>query len=159
LDGGDSGGSDASGGCVDVSHVGALQKEDLRVIGSGFDAYEGLTIRVFATLGEPAYGLGEAQIEGGAFDLLMPGVLGDYTGLAVHIDRVRDHACNPDREFIWQQATGPTSAWGPSYSVSSSGGVIWEVTPNKLRIFPQSGPCNLNGIFDLTIPLRCPAGK
>src|SRR5262245_56773036 len=57
-------GSRPTVGCVDVSHVGALQKKDLRVVGRGFEAYEGLTIRLVVTLGEPAYGLGEAPIEG-----------------------------------------------------------------------------------------------
>ena len=149
----------ASVRCVDVSHVGAMQQHDLRVIGSGFDAYEGLTIRILATLGEPAYGLGEAPIEGGSFDISLPGVLGDYTGIAVHIDRVRDNACNADREFIWQQTTGPLSALGPRFSASGSGGAVWEVTPDTLRVFEPVGPCNLNGIFDLTIPLPCPAKK
>jgi hypothetical protein len=153
--GGD-GGNSPSALCVDVSHVGALQKKDLRVIGSGFAAYEGLTIRIVATLGEPEYGLGEEPIEGGSFDILLPGVLGDYTGIAVHVDRVRDNACNPDREFIWQLTTGPLSALGPGFSTSSSGQTVWEVTPEVLRVFEQAGPCNVNGIFDLTVPLACP---
>jgi hypothetical protein len=144
--------------CIDVSHVGAMQKKDLEVIGSGFDAYEGLMIRVLATLREPAYGLGEAPIQGGAFDISLPGVLGDYTGIAIHVDRVRDNACNPDSEFIWQQTTGPTGQWGVGV-LTASGGLLWEVTPGTLRVFNQVGPCSLNGVFDLTIPLPCPAGK
>jgi hypothetical protein len=152
-------GSSPNARCVDVSHVGALQKKDLRVIGSGFEAYEGLTLRILATLGEPAYGLGEALLEGGSFDIFLPGALGDYTGIAVHVDRVRDNACNPDREFIWQQTTGPLSALGPGFSISDSGEAIWAVTPDTLRVFEQIGPCNLNGIFDLTVPLACPAEK
>jgi hypothetical protein len=144
---------------VDVSHVSPLQKEDLEVTGGGFDAYEGSMIRVVATLGEPAYGLGEAPIEGGAFDIFLPGVLGDYTELAVHVDRVRDDACNPDGEFIWQQATGPMSAWGPGYSRTASGGIVWPVTPESLRTFEQAGPCNINGNFDLTKPLSCSTAK
>jgi hypothetical protein len=163
---GDGGGSDGAAGgagsspsarCVDVSHVGALQKKDLRVIGSAFDAYEGLTIRIVATLGEPAYGLGQGPIEGGAFDILLPGVLGDYTGIAVHIDRVRDDACNPDQEFIWQRTTGPLAALGPGFSTSGAGENVWKVTPDTLWVFEQVGPCNLNGIFDLAKPLPCPA--
>jgi len=156
ADGG--GGSGPSAGCVDVSHVGPLQVDDLRVIGTRFDAYEGLMIRVLATLGAPAYGLGEAPIEGGAFEILLPGVLGDYTGLAVHVDRVRDNACNPDNEFIWQITTGPASARGPGFS-EIGGRTVWEVTPDTLKVFDQVGPCSLNGIFDLTIPLPCPADK
>ncbi len=134
-------GSSLSAGCVDV---GALQKKDLRVVGRGFDAYEGLTIRILVSLGEPAYGLGEAPIEAGAFDILLPGVLGDYAGIAVHVDRVRDNACNPDREFI------------PGFSTSGSSVAVWEVTSDTLRVFKEVGPCSLNGIFDLAIPLPCP---
>ena len=160
MEGGPSGsaGSRSNAPCVDVSHVGPMQKKDLEVVGTGFDAYEGFMIRVLATLGEPAYGLGEAPIEGGAFDILMPGVLGDYTGLAVHVDRVRDDACNPDREFIWQQTTGPMSAWGLGLTTTSEG-LAWDVTPDTLRVFEQAGPCNLNGIFDLTKPIPCPAAN
>lgn len=152
-------GSSPSVPCVDVSHVGPLQKKDLEVIGSGFDAYEGAMIRIIATLGEPAYGLGEAPIKGGAFDILLPGVLGDYTGLGVFVDRGRDDTCNPADEVLWQQATGPMSAWGPWYSTTATGGAVWKVTPGTLRVFKQAGPCNIGGIFDLAIPLRCPSTK
>jgi hypothetical protein len=158
---GDAGGSESSFPdvlCVDVSHVGPLQKKDLEVIGTGFDAYHGMMIRVLATNQEPAYGLGESPIVGGAFDISLPGVLGDYTGIAIHVDRVRDDACNPDREFIWQQTTGPTSQWGVG-STTASGGLVWEVTPGTLRVFQQVGPCNLNGVFDLTTPIACPSAK
>jgi len=159
--GGGAGGGEGGtpGACVDVSHVGALQKKDLQVIGSGFDAHEGLMVRIFSTLGEPAYGFGESRIEGGAFDIFLPGVLGDYTGLAVHVDRVRDNTCNPADEFIWQQTTGPMSAWGPGYTATAQGGAIWTVTPGTLRTFEQAGPCNINGIFALTIPIKCPARR
>jgi hypothetical protein len=153
------GGSSPSASCVDVSHVGPLQKKDLAVMGSAFEAYEGSMIRVVATLGEPTYGLGEAPVEGGAFAILLPGVLGDYTGLAVHVDRVRDDACKPDGEFIWQRATGPMSAWGPGFSRTASGGAVWVVTPDTLRRFDEAGPCNINGIFDLTKPLPCRVTK
>jgi hypothetical protein len=155
--GGGEAGSSPTVRCVDVSHVGPLQKKGLEVIGTGFDAYEGLMIRIIATLGEPAYGLGEAPIADGAFDIVLPGVLGDYTGIAIHVDRVRDDTCNPADEFIWQQATGPMSAWGPTFSTTASGGAVWKVTPDTLRVFEQAGPCNINGIFDLAIPLPCPS--
>jgi hypothetical protein len=145
--------------CSADSHVGPSQKIDLHVIGSGFDAYEGLMVRIIVTLGEPNYGLGESPIVSGAFDIALPGVLGDYTGIAVHVDRVRDDACNPDTEFIWQTSTGPAGAFGPGFTTSPSGAVVWEITPSKLRIVQQVGPCSLNGIFDLSIPLRCPAQK
>jgi hypothetical protein len=154
---GGEGGGRGSVQCVDVSHVGPLQQEDLRVIGSGFDADEGLTVRILATLGEPEYGLGQAAIEGGSFDISMPGVLGDYTGLAVHVDRVSDSTCDPDVELIWQLTSGPIGAWGSQFSVAASGEVVWEITPDTLMTFDQVGPCDLNGIFDLAIYLPCPA--
>lgn len=102
-----SGGVGTGGVCVDVSHVDKMQKDGLDVIGSGFDAYEGHMIRIVATQGEPTYGLGEAPIKGGSFEILMPHVLGDYTGLGVYVDMVRDDACNPGSEILWQEATGP----------------------------------------------------
>jgi hypothetical protein len=36
-----------------------------------------------------------------------------------------------------------------------NGHAVWEVTPNTLSIFEQAGPCNINGIFDLTVALPC----
>ena len=99
----------SSGECVDVSHVDARQKDDLEVIGTGFEAYEGQIVRILVTHGEPTYGLGEAPIEDGSFDTYLPGVLGDYTGIAVHVDSVRDNACDAD-EALWQMTTGSASA-------------------------------------------------
>src|SRR5262245_12634420 len=147
-------GGGGAGSCVDVSHVDDLQTDDLEVIGTGFEADDGHMIRIVATLGEPTYGLGEASIQNGAFDIFLPGVLGDYTGLAVHVDRVRNDACDPDQEFIWQMTSGPKSALGPAFS-ESSGHAVWKVTPDTLKVFEQVGPCSLNGIFDLTAPLPC----
>jgi hypothetical protein len=141
-----------TGACVDVSHVGATQKNELEVIGTGFEADEGQMIRIIATQGAPTYGLGEAPIQNGSFDIVMPGVLGDYTGLAVHVDKVRNEACDPDKEFIWQMTTGPASS--PGLPVMN-GRTVWKVSPNTLSVFNQVGPCSLNGIFDLTIPLVC----
>ncbi len=140
--------------CVDVAHVDARQTDDLEVIGSGFDADEGYMIRVLVTHGEPTYGLGEAPIQDGAFDIYLPGVLGDYTGIAIHVDRIRNNACDIDEEILWQITTGPASARGPFIS-ESNGHSVWEVTPDTVRVFEEAGPCNLNGIFDLTTPLAC----
>lgn len=142
---GQTGGAASDSTCVDVSHVDERQKDDLRVIGTGFTADEGETVRIVATHGAPSYGLGQTVIHHGSFDVLLPGVLGDYTGIAVHIDRVRDSACNPDDEFIWQWTTGP-----------ALGDTVVEVSPDTLRTFDQVGPCSLNGIFDLTTALTCP---
>jgi hypothetical protein len=147
-------GMGAGDSCIDVSHVDEMQRDDLEVIGTGFDAYDGNRVRILVTHGEPTYGLGETPIENGAFDLLLPGVLGDYTGIAVHIDRIRNNACDPDEEFIWQWTTGPASARGPSI-MERGGRSVAEVTPDTLRVFEQAGPCNLNGIFDLATPLPC----
>lgn len=141
--------------CVDVSHVAGLQREDLRVVGTGFEEYEGLMMRLVVTIREPNYGLGEAPIENGGFDLTLPGVLSDYTGIALYVDRVRNDACDPDDETLWQMTSGPLSALGPAFTATDGGPVLMEVTPDRLRIFPQAGPCNLNGIFDLQIPLTC----
>ena len=131
--------------CVDVSQVDDRQRDDLRVIGTGFDAYEGQVIRIVVTHGEPTYGLGDAPIVGGSFDIGLPGVLGDYTGIAVYVDTVRDDACNPEEEILWQAVTGP-----------APGDTVWQVTPDSLMVFDQAGPCNLNGVFDLTASLPCP---
>jgi hypothetical protein len=153
--GGGSGGTVGTGACVDVSHVDHdLMSQDLEVTGSGFEAYEGLMIRVIATLGEPNYGIGETPIQDGAFDIFLPGALGDYTELGFHIDQVRNDACDPDDEILWQMATGPLSALGPHIS-ESSGHAVCAVTPDTLRIFPEAGACNVNGNFDLTTPLHC----
>jgi hypothetical protein len=143
--------------CVDVSRVGPYQSVDLRVIGSGFDTYEGSMVRILVTHGEPEYGLGEAPIRGGAFDIFLPGVLGDYTGMAVHVDSVRDGVCDADTEPFWQATTGPLSSLGRDVLDVDAGNAYWEITPGELRILPEAGPCNLNGIFDLRVPLWCPA--
>jgi hypothetical protein len=151
--GGSSGGEAANVPCVDVSHVSPRQSTALRTVGSGFDAYEGQMIRIVATVGEPYYGLGEAPIEGGAFDILMPGVLGDYTELGVYVDTVRDDACDPGDEILWQRATGPLSA--PGLMEDANGVAVWQITPNDLMTFDQAGPCNINGNFDAANRLRC----
>jgi hypothetical protein len=140
--------------CVDVSRVDARQLDSLYVIGDGFQAYEGQMMRILVTHGEPTYGLGEAPIEDGFFDIYLPGVLGDYTGVAFHLDRVRNNACDPDQEILWQETTGPASSRGPLYP-TVDGSVVRVVTPETLRVFEQAGPCSLNGIFDLTTPIAC----
>jgi hypothetical protein len=144
---GSAGGPDgvATGDCVDVSHVDARQVDDLRVVGTGFEVDEGRMLRIVVTHGEPTYGLGETQVVAGAFELLLPGTLGDYTGIGIYVDRVRDSACNPGDELLWQKTTGP-----------ATGDTRWEVSPDTLMVFEQAGPCNINGIFDLTRPLPCP---
>jgi hypothetical protein len=153
--GGGASGAAGTGGCVDISHVDEMQTDSLDVIGSGFEAYEGQMIRIVATHGEPTYGLGEAPIREGSFELLLPGVLGDYTGLGIYVDTVRDDTCSPRDEILWQRTTGPASARGPDFSQGSRGETVWKVIPGSLRTFDQAGPCNINGIFDLAKPLPC----
>jgi hypothetical protein len=140
--------------CVDVSHVDEQQRFELEVIGTGFDADEGRVIRVVATHGEPNYAVGEATIRDGEFDIDLPVALGDYTGLGLYVDRIRNEACDSADEVLWQFTTGPGSALGPAISMRN-GRAVWEVTPNTLSIFEQAGPCNINGIFDLTVALPC----
>jgi hypothetical protein len=140
--------------CVDVAHVDARQTDDLEVIGSGFGADEGHMIRILVTHGEPTYGLGEAPIKDGAFAIYLPSVLGDYTGIAVHVDRIRNNACDIGEETVWQITTGPASARGPFIS-ESNGHSVWKMTPDAQWVFAGVPPCNLNGIFDLTTPLAC----
>lgn len=153
--GGNVGLSDAP--CVDVSHVNAMQRRDLRVVGSGFDTYDGFMMRVLVTLGEPEYGLGEEKIEHGAFDIRLPHVLADYTGIGLLADAVRDGACNPrDGEFIWQVTSGPLSSLGPIFTVGPSGEAVWNVTP-EARYIVGWGRCDINGIFDMTKPIGCGA--
>ena len=109
---------------------------------------------------DPWTWVGRVTASGGIFvGETSPEVLGDYTALGIYVDRVRDHACNPDEELLWQQSTGPMSAWGPHFTESDAGGIVWAVTPDTLRVFEEAGPCNVNGMFDLTIPLRCPPGS
>jgi hypothetical protein len=155
--GGSSGAAGTGGGCVDVSHVDEMQTDSLEVIGRGFETYEGHTIRIVVTQGEPTYGLGEALIQLGSFEILLPGVLGDYTEIGIYADTVRDDACNPADEILWQWTTGPASARGPAFQQGLLDGVVWEVTPDSLRTFEEAGPCNINGNFDLTNPRPCPA--
>jgi hypothetical protein len=148
------GDSTLAGPCVDISHVGAMQTLDLEVIGTGFAGDEGQMIRVVVTLGSPTYGLGEAPIRDAAFDIYLPHVLGDYTGIAVYVDRTRNDACDPDQEVMWQVTTGPASALGPGFT-KVDGHVVWAVTPASLRVSNIVPPCILNGIFDVSTTLAC----
>jgi len=143
---GGSSGSGGTGDCVDLSHFDDVMrmKWDLRVIGTGFEADEGNTVRVVVTLGEPSYGLGQAAIRSGSFDFVLPGTVEPYTGIGVYIDRGRDDACDVNDDSLWQRTTGGVY-----------GDYVWELTPDE-RDPAGAPPCNINGIFDLTNPLPCP---
>ena len=118
------------------------------MVGTGFGAAEGQTIRLVITYGEPrsnpSYGLAETTINSGSFEIALPQAAGIYTGIGVYIDKARDDACTLGEDPLWQMTTGATS-----------GDVTWEITP---RLTPDANdpPCNINGIFDLTKPLPCP---
>lgn len=158
---GDSGGGGSGGGpagfgggsgtvgaadCTDFSHAETLwgPPRDLRVIGSGLEAHDGDTVRLVITNAEPHYGLAETAIKNGAFEFVLPGAVGNYTGMGVYIDKGKDDACTLGVDPSWQMTTG-----------GDHGAVTWEITP---RSEPPAGasPCNINSIFDPTKTLPCP---
>jgi hypothetical protein len=144
---GGSGGSRPTDGCFDFSHFEDTMrmKWDLRVIGTGFEADEGERVRVVITYsGEPSYGLAETAIQGGSFDIVLPGATEPYTGIGVYIDRDRDEACTIDVDTLFTRTTGGVY-----------GDFVWEVTPDEPDPSGAS-PCYINGIFDLTVTLACP---
>lgn len=134
------------GDCTDFSQAEALwgAPRDLLVVGSGVASYEGETVRLVITNGEPHYGLAETTIKDGAFEFSLPGSVGNYTGLGAYIDLGKDDACTLGVDVSWQMTTG-----------GDTGPVTWEITPNWQ---PPSGsaPCNINGIFDIMMTLPCP---
>jgi len=139
-------GGGISGECIDNSHTEPLwgPPRDLRVVGTGFEAEEGHTVRLVITIGEPRYGLAETTIKNGAFEFALPGGVGNYTGMGAYIDEGNDDACTVGVDLFWQRTTG-----------GDNGPVKLEITP---ALGPAAGetPCNINGIFDLTKVLPCP---
>jgi hypothetical protein len=65
-------------------------------------------------------------------------------GIGVYVDKGMDDACNVDSDRLWQITTGGVY-----------GDYVWQVTPDT-RDPVGAPPCNINGIFDLTVPLSCP---
>src|SRR5580765_8197015 len=59
--------------CVDLS-LAPTGRYDFRVVGSGFDAYDGETVRavVAANSNHPGYGVGETTIRNGSFEIALP---------------------------------------------------------------------------------------
>ena len=147
--GSDAGGAAGMSGpdvCVDLSHLDTAQRRfrNLRLIGAGFDEAEGQVIRVVITTREPSYGLAETTIRNGGFEIDLPDAVGIYWGIGVYIDKAQDDACTLGDDPLWQTTTGATTD-----------DVTWEITP---RLMPDVNdpPCNINGVFDLPRPLRCP---
>src|SRR5262245_6979514 len=141
---GGTGSSGAAADCIDLSRA-PTGRYDFRVTGSGFDAYEGETVHaVVVNVNETGYGLGETTIRNGAFQIALPKTNEPYTGFGVYIDRDRDDACTLDVDPFFQMVSG-----GVYQDVS------WEINP-QTRYLPGLPPCNIDGIFDLTQPLRCP---
>jgi hypothetical protein len=150
--GGDAGvgggaGDAGSGECADFSHAEALwgAPRDLRVVGTGFEAHEGDTVRLVITQsGEPQYGVAETAIKNGAFEFVLPGAVSNYTGMGAYIDKGRDDACTLGVDLSWQMTTG-----------GDHGPVTWEITPDSKPSLSEY-PCDINGIFDITKTLPCP---
>jgi hypothetical protein len=144
------GGSGAAGSddCADFSHAEPLRAplRDLQVVGTGFEAYEGDTVRLVITDGEPHYGLVETTIANGAYGFFLPGGVGIYTGLGVYVDVGKDDACTAGVDLFWEMTTG-----------AGQGAVKWEISPD-LKPSSSTSPCSLNGVFDLTQALPCPRG-
>lgn len=119
---------------------------DLRVIGTGLEAHEGDTVRlVIISSGEPQYGLAETAIKNGAFDFVLPGAVGNYTGLGVYVDKGKDDACTLGIDPSWEMSTG-----------GDHGDVTWELTPSTPAPAGHT-PCNINGLFAMTKMLPCPS--
>lgn len=140
------GGPGPGGDCTDFSHSEALwgTPRDLLVVGTGFEAHEGDTVRLVITNGEPSYGLAETTVKDGAFEFSLPGAVGNYTGMGVYIDQGRDDACTLGVDLSWQRTTGGDTA-----------PVTWTITPDS-RPAASDSPCDINGIFDITTTLPCP---
>jgi hypothetical protein len=139
-------GTAGAGDCTDFSHAEPLwgPPRDLRVVGSGFDVHEGDTVRLVITIGEPRYGLAETTVKNGAFEFVLAGSVGNYTGMGIYVDKGKDDACTLGVDPSWQMSTG-----------GDHGDVRWALTPSSP---PPSGaaPCIINGIFDITKMLPCP---
>jgi len=148
------GGSDAGVGgsagaawgadCADLSRA-PTGRYDFRVVGSGFDAYDGETVRaVVVYVNHTGYGLSETTVRNGSFEIALPKTNEPYTGYGVYIDRGTDDACTVEVDPFFQMVSG-----GIFQDVN------WEINP-QTHFLAGLPPCNIDGIFDLTQPLRCP---
>jgi len=118
---------------------------DFQVLGSGFDAYEGETVRAVVDYSNhEGHGLAETTVRNGSFAIAMPKTNEPYTGYAVYIDRGRDEACTVNVDPFFQMVSGGVYR-----------DVRWEITP-RTAFLAGLPPCNIDGFFDLTQPLPCP---
>jgi hypothetical protein len=130
--------------CFDLSRA-PTGRYDFRVVGSGFEAYDGETARVVVDyVNHVGYGLGETTIRNGSFEIALPKTNEPYTGYAVYIDRGKDDACTVNVDPFFQMVSGGVYQ-----------DVHWEITP-QTTFLRGLEPCNIDGIFDLTHPLPCP---
>lgn len=144
--GGGSGGVDGDAGaadCIDLSR-GKTEPYDFRVVGSGFDAYDGEPARaVVVFVNHMGYGLGETTIRNGSFEIVLPKTNEPYNMFGLYIDRGKDDACTRSVDPFWQMASGGVFR-----------DVNWEINPQTPAGIGLE--CNINGLFDLMQPLPCP---
>jgi hypothetical protein len=144
--GGGVGGTAGAADCFDLSRAPA-GRYDFRVAGSGFDAYDGETVRaVVVNTNRTGHGLGQTTIRNGSFEIVLPKTNEPYTGYGVYIDLGADSACTLNVDPFFQMTSG-----GVYQDVN------WKINP-QTRYLQGLPPCNIDGIFDLTQPLPCASG-
>lgn len=116
---------------------------DLTVIGDGLEAWNGEVIRIVVDTdgwGEQRYGVAQTVIESGAFVVTMPDALElDYTSIGIYVDTTRDDTCTPG-EPLWNANTGILTG---------------DMTVEHMFEWTEGGGCNINGMFNLAVPLSC----
>jgi hypothetical protein len=140
---GGGGGTAGAVDCLDLSRA-PVGRYDFRVVGSGFDAYDGETVRAVVVYGNhKGHGLSQTTVRNGSFEIELPKTNEPYTGYGVYIDRGADNACTVNVDPFFQMTSG-----GVYQDVN------WEINP-QTRYLEGLAPCNIDGIFDLTQPLSC----
>jgi hypothetical protein len=141
-------GTAGSGDCLDLSQA-PVGRYDFRVVGTGFDAYDGQTVRavVVVNSGLANHGVGQTTIRNGTFEIVLPKTNEPYTGYGVYIDRGGDDACTVNVDPFFQMVSG-----GVYQDVN------WEINP-QTTFLAGLPPCNIDGFFDLTQPLPCSPGS
>jgi hypothetical protein len=152
-------GASADTPCSEATGGGVEPSWDLRIVGTGFDAYDGMRIRAIAIGGPARLGVAQDEITLGAFDLAIEGTIDDgaYVEVVLYVDADIDDACD-ESEALWGFVTG-----------IAEDDLLLEVTPGELcvrdggtrvgagcRMWPEPfGPCYVNGGIELTMPLSC----